>query len=278
MIKSQPLSLGARRKEGWIIVTCSVSTTITTLVHRQAPNAHLGVLRFGNVDECATSGVDNVQKLHDGCAVVGDGRIALVVNNELVHTARTERRAHGIHNGLASVDVADQLGLALRRIRALLQQDDAGALAKSGAKNKKEKEKTAPKQTRPQHRPLRFKQDTVAQLSINTSRGVKCTGIDSKGGKRLSEKQQGQKHRRQRVFLAPLLPQPHSQSTKHPQSTKEHVQAQTGGVLSPHIVLTNTGQAYKPSLGSFGPPLLLSCALKMQLKHDRHIPTQCVQR
>lgn len=44
--------------------------------------------------------------------------------NELVHATRTERRAHGLHHGLARVDVADQLRFPLARVRALLEQNN----------------------------------------------------------------------------------------------------------------------------------------------------------
>ena len=47
-----------------------------------------------------------------------------VINDELVHAARAECGAHGIHDRDAGIDVADQLRLALARVRALPQQDD----------------------------------------------------------------------------------------------------------------------------------------------------------
>lgn len=49
------------------------------------------------------------------------------VVDQLVHAARAERGANRLHNGLASVDVADELGLALARVSAILEQDDGRA-------------------------------------------------------------------------------------------------------------------------------------------------------
>lgn len=72
--------------------------------------------------------MDDIQQLHNGRAVVGNGRLASVVHHELVHAAGTQSRADGIHDGLASVDVANELSLALRRVCALLQQDNSRAL------------------------------------------------------------------------------------------------------------------------------------------------------
>ena len=47
-----------------------------------------------------------------------------VINDQFVHPARPEGGAHSIHHRHACVDVADQLWLALARVRALPQQDD----------------------------------------------------------------------------------------------------------------------------------------------------------
>ena len=55
----------------------------------------------------------HLQQLHDRRAVVADRRPP-AVGDELVHPARAERRAHRVGDGLARVDIADELGLALR--------------------------------------------------------------------------------------------------------------------------------------------------------------------
>jgi hypothetical protein len=68
--------------------------------------------------------VDDVEEAHNGGAVVGDGDAALVVVNELVHAAGPQRGAHRVHHRRARVDVAHHLRLPLRRVRALLEQDN----------------------------------------------------------------------------------------------------------------------------------------------------------
>lgn len=68
--------------------------------------------------------MDDVEQLHDRSPVVGDGGVALVVVDELVHAAGAERGADDVGDGGAGVDVGDDLRLALRGVRALLQQDD----------------------------------------------------------------------------------------------------------------------------------------------------------
>jgi hypothetical protein len=47
-----------------------------------------------------------------------------VIDDEFVHAAWTQRRAHGIDHCHARIDVADQLRLALACVRALPQEDD----------------------------------------------------------------------------------------------------------------------------------------------------------
>eukprot|EP00047_Mylnosiga_fluctuans_P001742 m.221713 g.221713 ORF g.221713 m.221713 type:complete len:557 (-) comp10637_c0_seq1:26-1696(-) len=86
----------------------------------------LGVLRLGNVHECAAGRVHNIQELHDGSAVVGNGGLTTVIDHKLVHATRTQCSADCINDGLARVDIADKLALALRRVCALLQQDNSG--------------------------------------------------------------------------------------------------------------------------------------------------------
>lgn len=52
--------------------------------------------------------------------------------DQLVHAARSERGAHGVHDRAAGIDVADQLRLALACVRSLLQQDDLRLLQGTG--------------------------------------------------------------------------------------------------------------------------------------------------
>ena len=66
----------------------------------------------------------DVEKAHDGGAVVGDGDSALVVVDELVHPPGPQRGQHGVAHRRARVDVAHHLRAPLRRVRALLEQDD----------------------------------------------------------------------------------------------------------------------------------------------------------
>lgn len=42
--------------------------------------------------------------------------------DQLVHAARAERRSHGVDDGAAGVDVADQLRLSLTCVGAVFQQ------------------------------------------------------------------------------------------------------------------------------------------------------------
>lgn len=85
---------------------------------------YLGVLRLGDVDEDFGSGVDDVEELHDGGAVVGDGDGAFVVVDELVHAAGAEGGSDDVGDGGAGVDVAHQLSLPLRGVGPFLQQYD----------------------------------------------------------------------------------------------------------------------------------------------------------
>ncbi len=80
-------------------------------------------LRFSNIHKGLGGGMDNIQELHDGGAVVADGGLAAGVHNELVHAARAQRRANGVHYGAAGVDVGYDLLLALGILRPLLQQE-----------------------------------------------------------------------------------------------------------------------------------------------------------
>lgn len=68
--------------------------------------------------------MDDVEEAHDGGAVVGDGGDALVVVDELVHSPGAQRGPHRVRHRRAGADVAQHLPAALRRVRALLEEDD----------------------------------------------------------------------------------------------------------------------------------------------------------
>mmetsp|Transcript_1370 Transcript_1370/g.4189 ORF Transcript_1370/g.4189 Transcript_1370/m.4189 type:complete len:606 (+) Transcript_1370:131-1948(+) len=95
--------------------------------HGRRAVANLRVLRHANLRQHARRGVNNVQQLHNRRAVVGDGD-SLAVVHQLVHAARAERRSDRVHDRAARINVRDELRLALRRVRAFAQQDDARLL------------------------------------------------------------------------------------------------------------------------------------------------------
>lgn len=72
----------------------------------------LSYLAHADVHERLGGGVGDLQKLHDGRPVVADGHLP-PVEDELVHTAGSQGRPDGVGHRLASIDVADELGLAL---------------------------------------------------------------------------------------------------------------------------------------------------------------------
>ena len=63
-------------------------------------------MRFGDIDEDLSGGMDNVEELHDGSAVVGDGDGSLIVVDELVHPSWTERGSNHIADRRDGIDVA----------------------------------------------------------------------------------------------------------------------------------------------------------------------------
>lgn len=65
----------------------------------------------------------NLEVLHDGRAVVGDDDLAVLVD-QLVHAAGPEGGADNVGHSTAGVDVGNELGLALRGVGSLLQEDD----------------------------------------------------------------------------------------------------------------------------------------------------------
>ena len=77
-----------------------------------------------HLHESVGGGVHDLQQLHQRRAIVGDGDRAVLIVDQLVHAAGPERGAHDVDDGLACVDVTDQLRFALRRVRPLLEQND----------------------------------------------------------------------------------------------------------------------------------------------------------
>ena len=69
----------------------------------------------------------DVQQLHDRSAVVGDGDVPALID-QFIHSTGSKRGADGVHDGHAGIDVANELGLALRCIGSLLEDDDARLL------------------------------------------------------------------------------------------------------------------------------------------------------
>mmetsp|Transcript_22640 Transcript_22640/g.65168 ORF Transcript_22640/g.65168 Transcript_22640/m.65168 type:complete len:482 (+) Transcript_22640:434-1879(+) len=88
---------------------------------RTIPN--LGVLAHANVHERLGGRVGDLQELHDGRPVVADGHLP-PVEDELVHPPGAEGRPDGVGHRLARVDVANQLGLALRGVGSLAEEDN----------------------------------------------------------------------------------------------------------------------------------------------------------
>ena len=66
------------------------------------------ILGLGDVHENLGGGVHDVEKLHDGGAIVSDGDLSLVVN-ELIHAAGAQRGAHDVGDGEACRDVGADL-------------------------------------------------------------------------------------------------------------------------------------------------------------------------
>jgi hypothetical protein len=68
--------------------------------------------------------VHNVEQLHDGSSIVGDGGCSVLADEELVHAPGTEGGPHGLNHHLAGIDVGNQLLLSLGIFRALFQEDN----------------------------------------------------------------------------------------------------------------------------------------------------------
>ena len=86
--------------------------------------SYLVVLRSGDIHECLSGRMDDIQQFHDGCSIVGDGGHAVGIVKQLVHTTWAECRADSVNDGHAGIDVAYYLSLSLRCIRSLLEEDD----------------------------------------------------------------------------------------------------------------------------------------------------------
>lgn len=65
--------------------------------------------------------MDDVEQLHDGSAVVGDGLLAILVNEQEITSVRAEGRLDGCLDGETCVDVGDDLAAALRLVGAWAQ-------------------------------------------------------------------------------------------------------------------------------------------------------------
>ena len=72
---------------------------------RRGSVSDLSVLRAGNVGEDAGGGVDNVEQLHDGGAVVGDGLSAILVDQQQVTAVGAERALDGRLHRETCIDV-----------------------------------------------------------------------------------------------------------------------------------------------------------------------------
>lgn len=87
--------------------------------------SYLSILRLGNIDERHCSGVDDLETLHDGGAVIRDDHFTILVD-QLIHSTRAQRAAHNVGHSSACIHIADELRLALRRVRPLLEENDRG--------------------------------------------------------------------------------------------------------------------------------------------------------
>lgn len=90
--------------------------------------AYLSILRPGNVHQGFCSRLDNVQELHDGGSVIGDGHLTLDIHHELVHPSGAQGGADGVADGEASIDIGEELTLSLGRISSFFKDDDLGLL------------------------------------------------------------------------------------------------------------------------------------------------------
>jgi hypothetical protein len=62
--------------------------------------------------------VDNVEQLHDSGTVVGDGLLAILIDEQEVTSVRAKSGFDGVLYGETGVDVGDDLATALRLVGA----------------------------------------------------------------------------------------------------------------------------------------------------------------
>jgi hypothetical protein len=65
--------------------------------------------------------VDNVEQLHDSSTVVGDGLLAILVDEQEITSVGAKSRLDGVLYGETSVDVGDDLATALRLVGAWVE-------------------------------------------------------------------------------------------------------------------------------------------------------------
>jgi hypothetical protein len=78
--------------------------------HTSRPVSNLSILRPRDIDERLGSGMHDIEEFEDRRAVVGDGRLTVGSDDELVHAAGTEGRGDGLGDGEAGGDVGEELG------------------------------------------------------------------------------------------------------------------------------------------------------------------------
>jgi len=85
------------------------------------------VLRHGDIDQSARRGVDDVEQVDDGAAIVGDGHsAAILIVDQFITSAWAQRRADDLGDRLARVDVVHHVGGALGLLAAVFQQNHRG--------------------------------------------------------------------------------------------------------------------------------------------------------
>lgn len=75
-------------------------------------------MRAGNVGEDTGSGVNNVKQLHDSGTVVGNGLLAILVDEQEITSVGAQGGLDGRLHGETSVNVGNDLATALRLVGA----------------------------------------------------------------------------------------------------------------------------------------------------------------
>ena len=88
----------------------------------------LGVLGACNVYQCSCSRVDDVKQFQDRGTIIRDLSLAALVYDQLVHSTRPKCARKRLCDGQACRDIGQELCLALRGVRALLEEDDGRLL------------------------------------------------------------------------------------------------------------------------------------------------------